>query len=169
MSDVGLAHRKTRAQDLFGLMVSLALALGISGLGGWLTAPQIPGWYAGLAKPSFNPPNWVFAPVWTTLFVLMALAAWRVWRAPLSQPDRKPGLMLYGVQLGLNLAWSAIFFGLQQPGWAAIEAGILWLAIAATGWRFAKVDRWAGLAFLPYLAWVGYAIVLTTSIWMLNR
>jgi tryptophan-rich sensory protein len=129
------------------------------------TEPEITGWYAGLTKPSFNPPNWIFAPVWTTLYVLMGAAAWRAWR--------KVGLMsvalsLYFVQLTLNFAWSLIFFAQHQIALALVDLAGLWIATLATTIAFLRTDRWAGLLMLPYLVWVGFAGVLNYEIWRLN-
>lgn len=154
-------------QSLAGLALFLALSLLVSVLGGLITATTVGGWYQGLAKPSFNPPDWLFAPVWTTLFVLMAVAAWRVWRQPPST-DRQWGLRLYGLQLALNLLWSFLFFGLMAPAAALVE--IVWLLglIAGTAWLFARADRAAGLLLAPYLAWVAFAALLNASIVGLN-
>ncbi len=125
------------------------------------------GWYQDLQKPAFNPPDWVFAPVWTTLFIAMAVAAWRVWRRG-GRAGAGRELALYGLQLALNLGWSALFFGLREIGWALVEILVLFVAIAATTVLFWRRDRVAGLLFLPYLAWVAYATLLTAALWTLN-
>ncbi|MDF1587314.1 TspO/MBR family protein [Marinimicrococcus flavescens] len=165
MSAAALSWRSGRG--LAGLALFLALSLLVSGLGGLITSTTVDGWYQTLAKPPFNPPDWLFAPVWTTLFVLMAVAAWRVWLQPPS-PDRQWGLRLYGLQLAFNLGWSFLFFGLMAPAAALIE--IVWLLalIAATGWLFTRADRVAGLLFVPYLAWVAFAALLNGWIVWLN-
>ncbi len=129
------------------------------------TEPSIPTWYAGLNHPSYAPPNWVFAPVWTTLYVLMAVAAWRVWRK--TGMNSNP-LIAYAVQLVLNFAWSGIFFALHQIGWALVEILTLDLAILVTTILFFRRDRLAGLLFLPYLAWSLFASFLTCGFWQLN-
>lgn len=145
----------------------LLLSFIASGIGGGVTGPNIETWYDGLVKPVFNPPDWVFAPVWTALFIAMAVAAWRVWRvrgfsgAPLA-------FALYFLQLGLNVMWSVLFFGLRSPGLALVEILVLWAAIFATMRIFFTIDRAAGWLFAPYLAWVSYAILLNTSIWVMN-
>lgn len=147
------------------LLGFLLLTLAVGALGSVATTPEIPVWYAGLAKPSFNPPDWIFAPVWTALYILMAIAAWRVWRvAGLKSLELK----LFGVQLALNLAWSWVFFYLHQVQAALYEMGALWLLIAMTLAVFWRRDRIAGLLFLPYLAWVSFAFALNLSIWRLN-
>ncbi len=147
--------------------VSIVIALAVGGIGGLATASSVTTWYAGLIKPPFNPPNAVFGPVWTTLYVLMALAAWRVWRAG-PAGARRPGLILYAVQLALNLAWSLIFFGLRQPAIALAEVALLLAAVVATGVAFWRTDRSAGLMMIPYVAWVAFASALNFEIWRLN-
>lgn len=147
---------------LFGFLL-FTLAIGFAG--GQVTAPNIPTWYAFLAKPSFNPPNWLFMPVWTTLYVLMAVAAWRVWRQP---GWRSLALVLWLVQLALNFAWSFIFFGAHALGPAFFELLAMWLAIAATIAIFWRIDRLTGALLLPYLAWVSFAGLLNFWIWQLN-
>lgn len=150
-----------------GLLGFLAVCLAIGALGSLFTAPQIETWYADLNKPVWNPPNNLFAPVWTSLFVMMAVAGWLVWRiggfqgAPLA-------LTLFGLQLILNLAWSGIFFGLHQPGWAFLEILLLWVTIFATGITFFIRSQFAGWLFVPYLAWVTFAAALNFTIWQLN-
>jgi translocator protein len=155
-----------RSANIFAFVLFLALVLAAGFGAGMVTAPNIAGWYSTLAKPSFNPPNWVFAPVWTTLYVLIAIAAWRVWRVT----GLTSRAMLYWfVQLALNFAWSFIFFGAHQTGLALIEIAVLWLAILMTMAAFFRIDRTAGLLFVPYLAWVSFAGFLNFSIWQLNR
>ncbi|MGE5147992.1 MAG: TspO/MBR family protein [Candidatus Eiseniibacteriota bacterium] len=136
--------------------------------GGAITAPAIPGWYAGLVKPAFNPAPWVFSVVWPILFLAMAVAGWLVLRRAGSVAAARTALMLFGAQLALNLLWSALFFGLNAPGAALVEIAVLWLAIAATLVAFWRIDRLAGLLFVPYLAWVSFAAVLNATIWRLN-
>lgn len=121
-------------------------------------------WYAGLQKPAWNPPPWVFGPAWTLLYTLMAVAAWRVWkRAGFSRP-----LWLYFIQLALNAAWTPLFFGAHALGWAFAELVVLWLAILLTWLSFRKVDAAAGWLLVPYLAWVTFAGSLNFEVWRLN-
>jgi translocator protein len=143
---------------LIGLLV---LCLAVGGGAGFLTAQSVVTWFPTLVKPSFNPPAWVFAPVWTTLYIMMALAAWLVWL-------RKGSLVLFYVQLALNFAWSLLFFGLHSPAMALVDIVALWVAILLTLLAFWKVDRRAGWLLVPYLAWVSFAGVLNASIWWLN-
>ncbi len=140
---------------------------GAGGLGAIATTPEIEGWYATLEKPSWNPPGYVFGPVWTTLYLMMAVAAWLVWRPAGFKTATLP-LVLFAVQLVLNVAWSWIFFGLHQPGWAFVEIVFLWLAIVATIVAFLRCSRAAGWLLVPYLAWVSFASVLNYAIWQLN-
>jgi tryptophan-rich sensory protein len=140
---------------------------GVGVLGGRWTGPEIPGWYRTLVKPSFNPPSWVFAPVWTSLYLLMGIAAWLVAGADTS-PVRTFGLALFVVQLALNLAWSWIFFCKHAIGPAAVEMLVLWMAIAATTYAFAQIAPIAAGLMVPYLAWTSFAFVLNARIWRLN-
>ena len=147
-------------------------------LAGWLLltfcAPLagvfgLPGeWYAALQKPSWNPPSWIFGPVWTVLYVMMAVAAWLVWRCGGWRRQRGP-LTWYLVQLGLNAAWTPLFFGFHQPGLALIEIMLLLAAAGATMRAFFRVNFTAGLLFIPYVAWVSFATVLNFTLWWMNR
>ena len=141
--------------------------LGIGFLGGRWTGPEIRGWYRTITKPSFNPPNWVFAPVWTTLYILMGIAAWLVTECPASLP-RSIGLSFFFLQLALNLAWSWIFFRQHAIGPAALEVAILWCGIGATTLLFIRVSVDAAWLMAPYWAWVTFASVLNVTIWRLN-
>ena len=146
------------------LLAFVIIALLVGGTATFFTEPSIPTWYAALAKPGFSPPNWLFAPVWTTLYVLMGIAAARVWK------ETGFGLEIrcWTAQLVLNFLWSAIFFAAHRIGAALIEMGVLWLLILATLVLFWRRDRIAGLLFVPYLAWVGFAFALNLAIWRLN-
>jgi tryptophan-rich sensory protein len=155
------------ARDLLGLAGFLVLCLAVSALGGAITATSVDTWYQALRKPSFNPPDGVFAPVWVTLYCLMAIAAWRIWRRQRSKA-RRAALMVFFAQLGLNLAWSYLFFGLQRIDLALIEIGFLLLAIIATAILFWRNERLAGALFVPYILWVAYATALNTALWLLN-
>jgi tryptophan-rich sensory protein len=141
------------------------IALCVSGglLGGLATSADT-AWFAALRKPSWNPPSWVFAPVWTTLYVMMGVAAWRVWR----RRTRNAALWLFAVQLALNFAWSFIFFSAREIDLAFAEIVVLWAFIAATIIAFSRVDRAAAWLMGPYLAWVSFAAVLNGTIVRLN-
>jgi benzodiazapine receptor len=144
----------------------LITCLGTAGLGAAWTNLSVGDWYATLAKPSWNPPNWVFGPVWTALYVGMAVAAWLVWKR--QGRDRRVPLFVFGVQLVLNAVWSGLFFGMRNPGFAFAEIVLLWLAILATIVAFRQVSTLAALLLAPYLAWVSFAAALNWSIWRLN-
>ncbi|HJR57013.1 MAG TPA: TspO/MBR family protein [Rhizomicrobium sp.] len=147
------------------LLAFLIATLLVGAAGTLFTEPAIPTWYAGLAKPAFTPPNWLFAPVWTTLYVLMGVAAWRVWRLTgLNSPE----LILWMSQLTLNVLWSALFFSAHLILLALVEMALLWLLILVTMILFWQRDRIAGLLFVPYLAWVSFAFALNFAIWQLN-
>jgi translocator protein len=153
--------RAARRPLLFFILVTLIVGAGAS----VFTEPNIATWYAGLVHPSFAPPNWLFAPVWTTLYVLMAVAAWRVWRVA---GTKSPEMAAYVLQLIFNFAWSAIFFAAHQIGLALVEIGLLLLLILATTILFWRRDRLAGWLFLPYLAWTSFAAFLNHAFWLLN-
>jgi translocator protein len=158
--------RLIRIQDLFGLALFVGACLAVGAIGGAITATSVGSWYQALAKPVFNPPDWVFGPVWTMLYVLMGIAGWRVWRR--NDPARGRALALFGVQLALNLGWSVLFFGLRRIDLATAEIAVLFAAIVATAAAFWRIDRMAGALLVPYALWVGYASALTASIWRLN-
>jgi len=150
-----------------GLVFWFALCFAVAGVGGRWTAGEIAGWYRTLARPAIAPPNWVFGPVWTLLYGLMAIAAWRIWLAPPS-PTRSWALGLFVTQLALNLAWSWIFFLKHALGAALIEIAVLWAAIAATTLAFSQTELDAAWLMAPYLAWVTFACVLNAAFWRLN-
>ena len=137
-------------------------------LGSVFTASSVSTWYTTLIKPAFAPPNWVFGPVWTTIFALMGVAAFLVWRAGLHRRDVRIALAIGVAQLVLNFLWSVIFFGLRNPGAAFVEIIILWLAILATMIAFARVSRTAAWLLVPYIVWVSFAAYLNYSIWIAN-
>jgi len=149
-------------------IVSIVIALAVAAIGGLATASSVTTWYVGLHKPAFNPPNAVFGPVWTILYVLMAIAAWRVWRAGQRDGRRRGAIGLYAVQLALNLAWSLTFFGLRRPDLALADIALLLVAVLATTVAFWRRDHLAGLMMVPYVAWVAFASMLNFAIWRLN-
>jgi benzodiazapine receptor len=158
---------RNRLVDLIALAFFVALCLGIGALGGSVVATSVDTWYADLAKPSFTPPDRVFGPVWTALYVLMAIAAWRVWRVA-DRDTRRGPLTLFALQLALTLGWTVVFFGLQKIGAAVATIFVLDVGVVVTTLAFRPIDRWAGLLMVPYLAWVIFATVLTIAIWRLN-
>ena len=151
-----------------GLAGFLLLCAAIAGVGALSTIPNIPTWYAALNKPSFNPPNWIFGPVWTFLYALMAIAAWLIWRRPRTTPARLDALMVFALQLTLNFLWTPIFFHFHQLLTSVVVIALLWLAIVATIVLFGRVSRLAAALLLPYLAWVSFAAALNAAILKLN-
>jgi len=147
-----------------GLIGWLIACFGVASLG----AIFMPGdWYATLQKPSWNPPGWIFGPVWSALYTMMAVAAWLVWKRGGFAAQRRP-LTIFLAQLTLNAAWTPLFFGLHWPGVASVEIVLLGLAIAATIAAFRPVSRFAAWLLAPYLAWVSFAAVLNFTLWRLN-
>lgn len=143
------------------------ICFSVAAIGSVWTATSVRTWYVQLQKPSFNPPSWVFGPVWTGLYFLMALSAWLVWRnAGWSIP--RSALILFFVQLGLNLAWSGLFFGLHRPGLALIDILALLAAIVATAIAFRPFSQAAFWLMIPYALWVSFASLLNFEIWRLN-
>ncbi len=155
-----------------GKIIKLILAIVLCQLAGVIgsvfTTPNISTWYAGLIKPSFNPPNWVFGPVWTLLFLLMGIALYLVITPVAEKRIKQQALAWFGGQLVLNIGWSILFFGLKSPGWALVEIIILWLAILITIIKFYKVSQTASWLLWPYLAWVSFATALNFTIWLIN-
>jgi tryptophan-rich sensory protein len=157
----------TTRREVVGLALWLALVFAAAAAGAAFTAPAIPTWYAGLRKPSLTPPNWVFGPVWTLLYVMMAVAAWLVWRRG-GWVGARVALALFVVQLAFNVGWSALFFGLKLPGAAFAEIVILWLLILLTALRFRRHSAAGSLLLAPYLLWVSFAGWLNYQVWRLN-
>lgn len=156
-----------KKNNWLALIIAIIIPLAIGGTAALFTVPNIQGWYQGLIKPSFNPPNWIFAPVWNTLYILMGIASYLVWR------ERKlknvtPALSLYFIQLVLNFFWSLIFFELHQPGYAFVEVLILWLFIFSTIISFSRINKAAAWLLVPYISWVSFASLLNYEIWRLN-
>lgn len=149
-------------------ILSLAIPLGIGALGNLFTSPEIDGWYRTLEKPEWNPPNGVFGPVWTILYILMGIAFYLVWIAD-RRAGKKTALTLYTLQLILNLGWSWIFFSRHETGWAVVEIAALWLFILLTIFSFARFNKAAAWLLVPYISWVSFAVILNYTIWQLNR
>lgn len=154
-----------RKNNWLALTGFIVLSEGAGVVGSLFTSPNIPTWYATLTRPPIAPPNWIFAPVWTILFLLMGVAAYLVWR---SGSRTQLALRIFGLQLALNVLWSILFFGLQSPGAAFIEIIFLWLSIVWTMYAFAKHSTFAAWLLSPHLAWVTFAGTLNYFIWTLN-
>lgn len=156
-------------RSLLALAIFGALAAGAAILGGLASASSIDTWYRRIEKPAWNPPDAVFGPVWSVLYVAMATAAWLVWRRGGDQPEGKLSTGLYGLQLVFNLLWTVIFFGLRAPGAALVEIVGLWIAVFAWYKSAVPIDSRVRWLILPYLAWVSFAVTLNAGIWWLNR
>lgn len=150
------------------LIIAVALPLVVGATSGFFTMTGVESWYQTINKPSWNPPNWVFGPVWTTLYILMGVALFLVWKADTSAELKKIAISLFAVQLVLNFFWSFIFFYLQQPGWAVLELAIMWIFILLTIFAFAQVSKTAAWLLVPYISWVSFAGILNYTIWKLN-
>lgn len=150
------------------LILSIIICQAAGILGSFFTAPAIGEWYADLKKPSFNPPNWIFAPVWTILYALMGVTLFLVWRKGLTTKGAQTAIFLFAVQLVLNILWSFLFFGLKSPLYGFLEIIVLWVAILLTIISFLKISQPAGVLLIPYLAWVTFAALLNFSLLRLN-
>lgn len=150
------------------LLITLGAVQMAGIVGSFFTASKIPTWYAELAKPELAPPNWVFAPVWISLFVFIGISAFLVWDRGLKRRDVRIALGVFIFQLVLNTFWSIIFFGLQSPGWAFIWIALLWSAIIVNILFFLRISKVAGLLLVPYFLWVSFAAYLNYAIWTLN-
>ena len=159
-----------KKRELLGLIGFVVLCFAAAGFGGLFTAPATSapgGWYYQIQKPSWTPPSWLFGPVWTALYLMMAVAAWLVWRQG-GWAAHKRALGLFLVQLVLNAAWSGLFFGLHSPALGMIGIVLLWIAILLTILAFLRVSRTAGWLLVPYLLWVTFASALNFAVWRLN-
>jgi benzodiazapine receptor len=155
--------------NVFKLLVSIVICQAAGVIGSFFTTPSIPAWYAGIEKPSFTPPNSVFGPVWITLFLLMGIALFLVWREGLGDRRIRTAFIVFMVQLALNISWSIAFFGLRSPLAGLVVIVILWAAILATIFSFFGISKTAGALLIPYILWVSYAAVLNGAIYVLNR
>jgi len=149
------------------LLICLLIPLAIGGISGFATATSITDWYVALIKPSFNPPNYLFAPVWTTLYALMGISLFIIWRSPTGRM-RNNALVIFAVQITLNFFWSFLFFKFKLPGVALIEIVLLWTSILMMIIFFKRVSKLAAFLQIPYLLWVSFASVLNAAIWFLN-
>ena len=152
---------------MFILVFFILICFLAAGIGGFFTSKSIPDWYTHLQKPVFTPPGWIFGPVWSLLYLSIGISAWLIWREGGFSQNSVP-LIIFGIQLLLNISWSIIFFGLRQPGYAFGEIILLWLAILLTLVTFWRIKPIAGILLIPYLVWVSFAGFLNYSIWKLN-
>ena len=157
----------SRGRQAFGLVVVVVVTFAAAGIGSVFTSGSVSEWYPSIEKPSWTPPGWIFGPVWTALYTLMAVAAWVIWRKE-GWAGARAALVLYAVQLALNAAWSPLFFGLRMPGVAFAELVVLWMAVIATAVAFWKKSPLAGALLVPYVLWTTFAAALNLAIWRLN-
>lgn len=157
-----------KINNLFKLLFCVLLAEGAGIIGSLFTTPSIDGWYAGIIKPALNPPSWIFGPVWITLYALMGIAAFLIWKKGLESREVKIALSIFIGQLVLNTFWSIVFFGWHSPGGALVVIIFLWLAILATIITFYRLSKTAAYLLIPYILWVSFATYLNYSIWFLN-
>ena len=151
------------------LVVSILASFAAAGIGSLFTFKAIPNWYAGLKKPPFTPPNWAFGPIWTTLYILMAISVFLVWQKGTGINGELLAFVLFWIQLAFNALWSIIFFGMKSKGGGAITIIVLWLLILATIITSFRVSEWAGILLIPYIVWVSIASYLNIGVWVLNK
>jgi translocator protein len=154
--------------QILKFIIALVAPLMVGGISGYFTASEIKSWYILLNKPSWNPPNYLFGPVWTTLYILMGYAFYRIWVSKGSSEMKNWAIGLFIVQLILNFFWSFIFFKQHNLGWAFVEIIAMWLAILCTMIAFSKIDKPAAWLLVPYISWVSFATILNYTIWQLN-
>lgn len=150
------------------LIIAVLIPLLVGSAGGGFTASEISGWYAQLNKPSWNPPNWLFGPVWTILYILMGIALYLIWKAGVNTSLKQTAVILFAVQLILNFFWSIIFFNQHQIGWALVEIIVMWGFILLTIFSFSRINNTAAWLLVPYISWVSFATILNYTIWKLN-
>jgi benzodiazapine receptor len=157
----------TKMISIIVLVLCILLCYSAAGIGSMFTISAIPGWYRTLNKPTFNPPNWIFGPVWSVLYLMMAVALWLVWQK-IGWNWKHPAYYIFLIQLVLNALWSVIFFSWHRLDWAMLDIILLWSSILATMLTFWTVNPVAGALLIPYLCWVSFASVLNYAIWKLN-
>lgn len=154
--------------NIVKLIIAIAIPLAVGATSGFFTVTGVDSWYQTIQKPSWNPPNWVFGPVWTTLYVLMGIALFLVWKSEAADQLKKIAIGLFAVQLILNFFWSFIFFNQQQIGWAFAEIILMWVFILGTIFMFANINKAAAWLLVPYISWVSFAAILNYTIWKMN-
>ena len=158
----------TKKFQFLAFIICLLIPLAIGAIGGYFTFESVKTWYTTLNKPTFNPPNSIFGPVWTSLYIIMGISSYLIWKKRNTVSGYNWALGMYLLQLFLNLMWSFLFFFQRQIGFALVEIAILWLTIIITAFLFYRMDKPAGLLFIPYILWVSFASYLTFSIYILN-
>jgi len=154
--------------NTFKLIIAIIIPVAVGAISGFFTATGVESWYQTINKPSWNPPGWIFGPVWTTLYVMMGIALFLVWKSDSSDVLKKTAIALFAIQLILNFFWSFIFFDQQQIGWALVEIIVMWFFILLTIFAFGNVSKLAAWLLVPYISWVSFATILNYTIWKLN-
>lgn len=154
--------------NILKLFIAVAIPLLVGAVSGFFTTAEIPGWYQTINKPSWNPPSWIFAPVWTTLYILMGVALYLIWKAEADPLTKKAAIALFAIQLVFNFFWSFIFFNRHLIGWALADIVLMWLFILLTIFTFAGINKSAAWLLVPYISWVSFASILNYTIWKLN-
>lgn len=149
-------------------IIAIAIPLAVGAIAGFFTTSSVQGWFTTINKPSFNPPNWLFAPVWTALYIMMGIAFFLIWKSNAEASLKSKAITLYFIQLAFNFLWSFIFFYQHQPGWAMVDISILWITLLFTIFSFGKISSTAAWLLVPYICWVSFASLLNFSIWRLN-
>lgn len=155
-------------KKIIRLIAAVGLPLAVGSIAGLFTASSVKGWFITLNKPAFNPPGWLFAPVWTILYILMGIAFYMIWNKGVAASLKRKAMLFYFAQLVLNFCWSFIFFYAKQPGWAVVDIVLLWILIVGTIYWFSKISKPAAWLLVPYILWVSFATVLNFAIWKLN-
>ena len=150
------------------LIIAIAIPVAVGGVSGFFTATGVESWYQTINKPSWNPPGWIFGPVWTTLYIMMGVALFLVWKSDSSDILKKTAITLFTIQLVLNFFWSFIFFDQHQIGWALVEIIAMWIFILITIFAFGNVSKLAAWLLVPYISWVSFATILNYTIWKIN-
>ena len=154
--------------NILKLVIAIAIPLIVGSTSGFFTITGVESWYQTIQKPSWNPPSWIFGPVWTSLYIMMGIALFLIWKSPMSSDVKRTAILLFAIQLVLNFFWSFIFFNQHQIGWALVEIIAMWLLILLTIFAFAKINTTAAWLLVPYISWVSFASILNFTIWKLN-
>ena len=154
--------------NTFKLIIAIIIPVAVGAISGFFTATGVESWYQTINKPSWNPPGWIFAPVWTTLYIMMGVALFLVWKSDSSDILKKTAITLFTIQLVLNFFWSFIFFDQHQIGWALVEIIAMWIFILLTIFAFGNISKLAAWLLVPYISWVSFATILNYTIWKLN-
>ncbi len=159
-----------KLNNVVKLIIAIIIPVAVGGISGFFTASNVDTWFTTVAKPSFNPPSWLFAPVWTTLYVMMGIALFLVWKnETVSKAVKQKAIIFFAIQMALNFLWSFTFFEAHAIGWAVVNIVLLWLFILATIFSFAPISKTAAWLLVPYISWVSFASILNIAIWQLNK